>query len=91
MRILRIDDDLTVAEMDVEKDDWMTKDVDWDMIRIDERHDAWVDDAGMLRVGAKYGVVAGQRIPLPAFVAGVDGERTVGATIEVDALRAMIG
>jgi len=91
MRILRIDVDMTVTEIDVEKDDWMTKDIDWDVVRIDEEHDAWVDDAGLLRADGRYGIVAGRRIPLPAYVAGVDGERTVGATIEVNALRAMIG
>lgn len=90
MRVLRIDRDLTVTEIDQPMEDWMG-DKDWDSARIDSAHEAWVEDDGLFQPGVVCVTLGeGKNIPLPAYVAGFAGERSVDATITVDQLRAMI-
>lgn len=91
MRILRIEVDRTVLEKDEDEIDWMDGDGDWDAISIDKRHDAWVDDQAMFSRFTTFCMIGGQRIPLPAIIAGADGERTVDATMTVEELEALIG
>lgn len=91
MRILRIDPDLDIVEMEAELSEWMTDDVIWDAAMIGEGHAGWVSDTGMYDAGGTYAIVSGQRLPLPAYIAGVDGERTVSATMTIDELKALIG
>lgn len=91
MRVLRIDTGLQVWEEHLDQDDWMTSDITWDAVELDSKHDIWVDDFGMLDPNGVYGIIAGRKIPLPAYVAGSHGEETVDATMEVTELEAMIG
>lgn len=91
MRVLKIDETLDVTEMDVDQSEWMTTDAIWDAAMIQDGHAAWVSDTGLMDAGGTYALVAGQRLPLPIHVTGVDGERTVSATMTVDRLRSLIG
>lgn len=64
---------------------------DWDCVRLENGHDAWVRDDALFQPGlalATFGERA--NVPLPAYVLGVDGERTVAATISLDDLSAQV-
>lgn len=91
MRVLKIDETLDVIEMDVDQSEWMTDDVIWDAAMIQDGHAAWVSDKGLMEADGSYTLVSGQRLPLPIHVTGVEGERTVSATMTVDRLRSLIG
>jgi hypothetical protein len=91
MRVLKIDETLDVTEMDVDQSEWMTDDAIWDAAMIRDDHAAWVSDTGLMDPDGTYALVSGQRLPLPIHVTGVDGERTVSATMTVDRLRSLIG
>jgi len=90
MRVLRIDRDLTVTEIDQPSQDWMG-DKDWDTSQIDATHEIWVEDDALFEPGAVFVAIGNAKnIPLPAYVAGFSGERSVDATMTVELLRAMI-
>ncbi|MDH7971290.1 hypothetical protein QH494_03780 [Sphingomonas sp. AR_OL41] len=66
-------------------------DWDWDCVRLGNGHDAWVRDDALFQPGlalATFGEHA--NVPLPAYVLGADGERTVAATISLDDLSAQV-
>lgn len=65
-------------------------DFGWDCVRLGNGHDAWVrDDA--LQPGLALATFGGRaNVPLPAYVLGADGERTVAATISLDDLSAQV-
>ena len=90
MRVLRIERDLTITEHEMETEDWMTSDISWDAKEIGVGHDVWVDDEGLFSPISTIATVGGQKVPLPAYVLGCNGERTVGATMSIRALQAMI-
>ena len=93
MRVLKIDTDLSVTELDLDEEDWKTDDITWDAVDLGDPdgHDIWVNDFGMFDEDGFCGIVAGKTVPLPAYVAGASGEETVAATIEVERLEALIG
>lgn len=91
MRILEVAVDRTVIEREEHLEDWMTKDIEWDAVDIGGGHDAWVNDEAMFSPLTTFCSIAGRRLPLPAYVAAADGERTVSATMTVQELEALIG
>lgn len=90
MRALRVDVD-GIAEVEVPEDFLELSDFDWDCIGLDNGHDAWVRDDALFRPRVNVARIgARSRVPLPAYVLGVDGERTVGATMALDDLKAEV-
>lgn len=68
-----------------------TADWDWDCVRLDNGHDAWVRDDALFQPSlstATFG--ARPNVPLPAYVMGTDGERTVAATMTLDEVGALV-
>lgn len=90
MRVLRVDRDLTVAELDQTVEEWMSKDITWDATDLDPHHDIFFDDEGMFRAGSVVARIGDKRVPLPAIVAGSKGENTVDATIGVEELQRLV-
>lgn len=90
MKAFRIDID-GVTEIEAEQAEILAAHITWDCVDLDARHDLWVDDEGLLKPGCVTAALLGRRrFPLPAFVLGVDGERSVGAVLEIDEVRAMV-
>lgn len=89
MKSFRIDH-AGVKEVDIDPDALLAGETSWDSVQLDHDHDLWVDDFGLSNPDAYLADVGGRpNIPLPAYVFGVDGERTTAATFELDAVRAM--
>ena len=90
MRILVIHRDMRIEEIDADESEWMG-DLEWDAVRIDEAHDAYVHDHGLSEPGVVFADIGDNRhVPLPAYVTGFDGERMASATITADGLRRLI-
>jgi hypothetical protein len=89
MRAIRINPDRTVEEIDEDAFDWMGDEVEWDCVTLPDGHDIWVRDDGLFEAEC-VAMVAGRALPLPAFIAGSDGERTTAATMTVDEARALL-
>lgn len=91
MRILRVNPDLTVDEIDRDEHDWLPGDGDWDAVAIaGGSHDAYVDDEGLFRPGAVTASIDGNVVPLPAYIVAVRGEDVSDATLGLEEARALI-
>lgn len=75
MRVIKIDT-MGATEIDMDFDAFMDDSgISWDCRSIDDDNDVWVDDEGLLAPNVKVARVgAAGRVPLPAYVVGVDGE-----------------
>lgn len=90
MRVLRVNRDLTIDELDMDPDDWM-EDHEWDVADVDAAHHAWVHDGALFEPGLVVANIGdAPRTPLPAYVAGHSGEDLAPATMTVDELRLLI-
>lgn len=89
MRTLRINADRTIDEIDEDAFEWLGEDVEWDSVELPDGHDLWVRDDGLFEADC-VAMVAGRPLPLPAFIAGADGERTVAATMTVERARMLL-
>lgn len=90
MRAFRIDM-IGVTEIDVPDDFLEQSDLCWDCFAVDAAHDVWVDDMGLngpepdlARIGSNGAV------PLPAYVFGSAGERTVSASMSIEDVEALV-
>lgn len=80
-----------VTEIEI-PDDFIEKSgLCWDCFPLDSAHDVWVDDEGLFapkpelaRIGSN-GVV-----PLPAYVLGSVGDRTVSASMSIEDVEARV-
>lgn len=64
---------------------------DWDCVRLDGGHDAWVRDDALLQPQLSVATFGDcPNVPLPAYVMGVDGERTVTATMSLGQVEALV-
>lgn len=83
-------DEFGVKEVDADPDALLEGEVTWDCVSLDEQHDLWVDDFGLSNPDAYFADI-GKRsnIPLPAYVFGGQGENTVAATLDLEAVIAM--
>ncbi len=90
MRVLKIGKDLTAVEIDIDEEDLMDDERIWDTTDLDSSHDIWFDDEGMSDPGVVYATIGDKKVPLPAYVIGVAGERPVDATIGIDELMRLI-
>lgn len=91
MRIIVINPDLSVEEIDRDEEAWLPDDEEWDAVSIaDGTHDAYVDDNGLFKPGTVTANLDGNVIPLPAYIVGVDGEDVVDASLGLDDVRSMI-
>lgn len=87
MKAFRIDVD-GVTEVDEELAQILTKDVAWDCATFDDEHDTWVHDEGLSRKGLRFADIGARcNLPLPAYVLGVDGERSVAAKHDIETVR----
>lgn len=87
MRAIFVDGD-GFEEIDVFEDFPRRSSHDWDCFDLGEDHVVWVLDDGLFRPGVVLATFGDRpNIPLPAYILGRDGERTVGATISVADLR----
>jgi hypothetical protein len=78
-----------VQELDADESEILRDDIEWTCLHLDAKHDIWVDDDALSTPGGVFVARVGQhgRVPLPAIVLGVDGERSVDATIDENELR----
>lgn len=90
MKAFRIDTN-GVTEIEGEETDILTRDIHWDCVTLDDTHDVWVNDEGLLgykpllaRIGTR------DRLPLPAYILGADGEDCVDATLTLREVRALV-
>lgn len=66
-------------------------DWDWDCVRLGDGHVAWVRDDALFQPDVSVATIGeGRDVPLPAYVLGVHGERTVAATMSLDSLSGRI-
>ena len=90
MRVIRIRADY-VEELDLDKDDFFSSTYSWDCIELERGHDMWVDDEALFRFDTVVATVNGRpNVPLPAYVFGAEGERTVAATLDLDRVRSLV-
>ena len=90
MRAIRIDVD-GVTEIDLADDFIETSDIDGDCFRLNDNHDVWGDDEGLFADHPDLAHVGPNRdTPLPAYVLGAVGERTVDATMTVEHARTLV-
>lgn len=90
MRAFRIDVG-GVTEIDADLADILTKDHTWDCVGFDDVHDVWVHDEGLARAGIRFANIGGRRnLPLPAYLLGVDGERSVACTLDLEDVKARV-
>ncbi|WP_174290976.1 hypothetical protein [Sphingomonas bacterium] len=90
MQAFRIDLD-GVTEVDLADDFLVASGVMWDYFELDAKHVVYVDDMGMFAERVDLASVGPNRAtPLPAYVLGVDGEDTVGATMSFADVRALV-
>ncbi len=90
MRVLKIEKDLTAVEIDLDEEDLMDDERIWDTTDLDSSHDIWFDDEGMSDPGVVYATIGDKRVPLPAYIIGNEGEKSVDATIGLDELLTLI-
>jgi hypothetical protein len=92
MKAYRINTDLTVDEIDVPVEEWMTKEIVWAMLGFDAVNDIYYDDFGLFMPGVITASIGRHpRVPLPAYVVGSDGEDIAPPTIPVDLVRLSVG
>lgn len=90
MRAFRIDLD-GVAEIDADEKDILVDEVSWDYASLDPDHDVWVHDEGLVRPGLAFARIGSAgRLPLPAYILGIEGETTVGASLALEDVRRMV-
>ncbi|WCP14064.1 hypothetical protein sphantq_02506 [Sphingobium sp. AntQ-1] len=83
-------DEFGVKEVDADPDALLDGEVTWDCVSVDEQHDIWVDDFGLSNPDAYFADIGDRpNIPLPVYVFGAQGENTVAATLDLDAVIAM--
>lgn len=83
-------DDFGVREVDVDPEELLDGEVTWDCVPLDAQHDLWVDDFGLSKPSAYFADIGDRsNIPLPAYVFGAQGENTVAATLDLNAVIAM--
>lgn len=90
MRVIKIDT-MGATEVDMDFDAFMDdSEISWDCHSLDDDNDVWVDDEGLLEPGASVARI-GQagRVPLPAYVVGVDGEACTDTTLSLATVEAM--
>lgn len=91
MKAYRIDH-AGVREVDVDPDALLAGETRWDCVSLDanRNHDIWVDDFGLSNPDAYYADKGHHwNIPLPAYIFGGEGENTVAATLDLEAVRSM--
>lgn len=87
MRAIFVDGD-GFEEIDVFEDFPKRSRYDWDCFRLNDDHVVWVLDDGLFRPNVVLATFGDRpNIPLPAYILGLEGERTVGATMSIDDLR----
>ena len=89
MKAFKIDLD-GVTELDAEEHEILDPNTCWDCARLDDSHDVWVDDEGLFTCVATVTIGNRDPLPIPAYVLGIHGERVVGATLDIETVRAMI-
>lgn len=92
MKAIKVDMD-GVEEIEMPDDFVLSETVgwDWDCVRLDNGHDAWVRDDALFQPTLSVATFGDRpNVPLPAFIMGADGERTVGATMTVDEASALV-
>ena len=87
MRILIVNEDRTVVEVDSELVDLTEEDLDAVMVG---DHDVWVVD-GALFGDAPVAHIGGHPVTLPAYITGRSGESEGPATMTVEELERLIG
>ncbi len=91
MKVLRIGRDGVVEDIDVAVEEWMTDDIEWQALPIDEANDIWVDGEALSKSGlVLINIGKHQRVPLPCYIAGSDGEDMADATIPKVSVERMI-
>lgn len=91
MKALRIDQ-TGVTEVEGEEGDILSPQTVWGAHPLGDAHDVWYDDEGLFApelIVADIGPL--QRVPLPAYVFGVDGERSTDPAMSADELSSMVG
>lgn len=90
MRVLLVERDLTITELETDPAEWRGDD-DWDAAKVDNAHYAWVKDDALFVPGVVVADIGeAKRMPLPAYVTGFEGERTIDARLSVDELRSIL-
>lgn len=90
MRVIKIDA-MGATEIDMDFDAFTDDSgISWDCHSLDDDNDIWVDDEGLLAPGAGVARI-GQagRVPLPAFVVGIDGEACMDTILSLATVEAM--
>lgn len=90
MRVIKIDT-MGATEIDMDFDAFMDDSgISWDCRSIDADNDIWVDDEGLLAPGVSVARIGrAGRVPLPAYVVGLDGEACTDTTLSLATIEAM--
>lgn len=80
-----------IEEVDLDLDELLTDDVTWDCISLDNGHDVWCNDFGLIKEHPLTAIVDDRhRVPLPAVILAVDDEGSVGATLTMKEVRTLV-
>ena len=91
MKVLRIDR-TGVTEVKGDEDDILSPNIVWRAHPLGDSHDIWYDDEGLFApelIVADIGLL--QRVPLPAYVFGADGECSTDPAMSADEPSSMFG
>lgn len=90
MRVIKMDT-MGATEIDMDFDAFMDDSgISWDCRSIDADNDVWVDDEGLLAPGVSVARIGrAGRVPLPAYVVGLDGEACTDTTLSLATIEAM--
>ena len=92
MKAYRINQNLTVDEIDMPVENWRTSDINWAILGFDDINDIYYDDEGLFLPGVITASIGPHpRVPLPAYVVGSDGEDIAPPTIPIDLVRLSVG
>jgi hypothetical protein len=90
MKVLRVDRH-GVTEVEADEQDILSPEITWDTLTFDGAHDIWCDDEGLFVPEAFMASIGKhRRVPLPAYLIGVSGERAVVTSMSADELQFMV-
>ncbi|MBB3349276.1 hypothetical protein [Sphingomonas sp. BK069] len=84
----RIDKDLTISRVDDHRAEMKACGWAWDCLDYDDTNDVWCNDWGLTEPDLVFAWIGrARRVPLPAYILGVDGEDSCDPHLAIEDVR----